>query len=117
MIEYVLTFQFNSLLGFLLYWVPLVLCFIGYAVRTWIDYYDEVARRADCVKTNYSYFPNLTLGVLIRRLFSTVVPGFNILALIFSVGGPMLSSIFEFFGSVLRIPLVRPHKPVKPKQL
>ena len=109
MIDYVLTFEFNSLLGLLLYWVPLVLCVIGYSAKTWRDYREELTRRADCVKTNYSYFPNLTLGVVLGRVFSSVVPGFNILALVFSVGGPMLTSVFRFFGSVLRIPLVQPH--------
>jgi hypothetical protein len=110
MIDYVLNFQFNSLLAVYLYWLPLALCVIGYTARTWLEYREELRRREECVKTNYSYFPNLTLGVIVGRIFSAVAPGFNILALVFSVGGPMLSSVFGFFGSVLRVPLVRPYQ-------
>ncbi len=111
MIDYVLSFQFNSLLGLLLYWVPLVLCLIGYTARTWNDYKHEIVRREQCVKDRYSYFPNLTVGVVLSRIFSSVVPGFNIMALVFSISGPMLASIWEFFSAVFSMPLVRPHEP------
>jgi hypothetical protein len=110
MIDYVLNFQFNSLLGVYLYWLPLALCVIGYTARTWLEYRKELRRREDCVKINYSYFPDLTVGVILGRVFCAVTPGFNILALVFSVGGPMLASVFEFFGSLFRIPLVRPYR-------
>jgi hypothetical protein len=111
MIDYVLTFQLNSVLGLLLYWLPLVLCVIGYTVRTWKDYNYELERREQSVKDRYTYYPNLTLGVVVGRIFSSVVPVFNILALVFSIGGPMLRSIAEFVHTVFSMPLVRPHDP------
>lgn len=111
MIDFVLNFQFNTLLAVYLYWLPLAVCLVGYTVRTVKHYRKEVARREDYIRSNYHCFDTtLTLGVVVGRLFCAVVPGLNILAMIFSVGGPMLRDIFEFFSDLLNIPLVRPLK-------
>ena len=83
---------------------------LGYTVRTVKNYRHEIARRQECVQGNYTYFPKLTLGVVVGRAFCAAMPGVNLVALVFSVAGPMLQDIFRFFGALLDIPLVRPHQ-------
>lgn len=109
MIDYVLNFKFNTLLALYLYWIPLALCLIGYSVRSINNYRNELARRDECIRTGYGYFPTLTLGTLVGRVFCSVIPGLNLVSLVFSVGGPMLSEICRFFSDILNIPLVHPH--------
>lgn len=97
----------NGWIALLLYWLPLVLCAIGYSVRSVRRYNkDRTARaKADADPKAY-YWPELKLGDLIGYAFVTVCPIGNLLAVIFDVGAPMIREFFWWLGSVFDIPLV-----------
>jgi uncharacterized membrane protein HdeD (DUF308 family) len=97
-IAWFVAFDFTSQMGLLLYWLPLVLCAIGYVFRTIIKYQECCELRAEG-KTFYSD----TIGVLIGRFILTVVPVLNLFALVFSVMG----GYFKVLAHILDVPLVR----------
>jgi hypothetical protein len=101
----------NGWIALLLYWVPLVLCAVGYSVRATRRYNkDRIARaKADADPKGW-YYPELKLGDLIGYAFLTACPLVNLLMVIFDVGAPMIREFFEWLGSVLGIPLVPSHK-------
>ena len=108
MFDTILNFEFNSLLGILLYWVPLSLCLYGYTLRTWVNYQHDVKERAlheEQPKGNF-YSPTDTIGTLIGRGIVTIVPVANLWAAAFDVAPKMFRSFFEWIGKVFDMPLV-----------
>ena len=112
MIDYILNFQFNTWLALGLYWVPLVLCLIGYSVRSWKEYQDDIASIYAATQTHQygSVHGDLTVGLVLRRLLNSVTPGLNLLCLIFSIGYSMLRSIVEVLDSFLSISIAGSYK-------
>lgn len=102
MIDWILRFEFNSLLGIILYWVPLSFCAGGYTVRTWINYQKDVNTR----KSEDYYSPTDTIGTLIGRALVSLLPIANLWATAFDVAPEVFKSFFKWIGSVFDIPLV-----------
>lgn len=116
MIDYILAIQYNSVIALAAYWIPMSICLVGYLCKTWKEYHEEVARSIECQQRNIGYITNLTIGVVVSRIFATFLPGVNVVAIAFDIGWPMLCTIIRSITNVLDIPLVKPYKSTaKPK--
>lgn len=107
-------FEFTSLMGVLLYWLPASLCAYGYTARTWVNYQKDVKQRDETGKAGGMYWPTDTIGTLIGRGVATVMPVVNIWAASFDVAPKMFSALFEWFGRVFDQPLVPQKKDRNP---
>jgi hypothetical protein len=101
MIYDILNFNLTSVMGLLLYWLPLSVCVFWYTVRTWANYQKDMAKRDD----NF-YRPTDTIGSLIGRALVSIIPVANLLAAIFDIAPGMLSVFFSWIGRVFDQPLV-----------
>lgn len=110
MIDYILAIEYNSTIVLVAYWLPLLVCLVGYLCKTWKQYREEVARSIECQQRNIGYITNLTIGVIVSRVFATILPGLNVIAVAFDIGWPMLYTVVRFITNILDIPLVKPHK-------
>lgn len=104
MIDWILGFRFNGLLGICLYWVPLALCAYGYTVRTALNYQKDLKDRAN---PRY-YAPTDTVGSLVWRVLATVMPVINLWAALVDVAPQVFSRLFRWLGRLLDKPLVAP---------
>lgn len=102
MLNYIICFKFNSLLGILLYWTPLAFCVVGYTVRTARNYVND-KRMREKVQV---YFPTDTIGTLVGRAVVSGVPIANLWAALFDVAPELFSKLFSWIGKVFNIPLV-----------
>lgn len=113
-----ISFNFTSTMGILLYWVPVSVCVYGYTVRTWLNYQKDVGQR-EKVQTQQPdkdgrvpkfYSPTDTIGTLIGRALVTALPVANIWAAAFDVAPKLFSTLFKWIGRVFDQPLVPRHK-------
>lgn len=104
MIDAILSFRFNNLLGVLLYWLPLAFCIMGYTMRTAKNYMHDRQSR-DNPDSHY-YSPTDTIGSLIGRAVVTVVPIGNIWAAMFDLSPEIFRSLFQWLDKVFNRPLV-----------
>lgn len=109
MTDWILNFEFNSLLGVALYWVPLSLCVYGYTVRTWFNYQKDVKARDN----EKHYSPTDTIGTLIGRGLASIIPVANLWAASFDVAPKLFTSFFTWIGKVFDVPLVARRKETK----
>lgn len=100
------TVMFNSVVGIILYWCPMLMCAIGYFARTFKNYRKDIVAR----KIDRGYYPTDTIGDLIGRGLISIIPIGNLLAALFDVAPDMFSGIFKWFNRVFRQPLVPPRK-------
>lgn len=98
MIDYVLSFEFNSLLALGVYWVPMLVCFITYTFEVINEYKVDLRR---CEQKYYT--PRVTVGLLIWMTALTFIPVLNLFAMVFDCAG----SVFRWIGDVFDTPLVR----------
>lgn len=103
MIDWILTFSFNSTLGLLLYWLPLGFCGYGYLMRTHRNYRKDKAKREEA---GGYYTPTDKLGTLIGRGLVSVIPVANLCAAVFDLGPEVFSRVIERLENVFNIPLV-----------
>lgn len=104
MINFAATFDIDtlSLMRFLLYWVPVAICAVGYTLRTWKNYQKDVR---NLHKKEY-YYPTDTVGSVLGRVAAAVCPVVNLLAVVFDLGPEALKGFLKYFGNVLDRPLV-----------
>jgi len=102
MIDYILDFRFNSLLGLGLYWTPFLLCAYGYIVKTARNYLEDKRR---C--TQSTYMPTDTVGDIVYRMFLTVCPVVNLFTAIFDVFPEVFNRFFKHLGKFLNQPMVK----------
>lgn len=104
MINFAATFDIDtlSLLGFLLYWVPVAICAVGYTLRTWKNYQKDLGNLYK--KEHYS--PTDTVGDVFGRVAATLCPVINLFAVVFDLGPKALRNFFKYFSNVLDRPLV-----------
>lgn len=107
--DWVLHYWANVYIAISLYWLPLVLCLVGYIVRTWKDYRNDVERRE---KSPRVYYPILTIGHIIGRGVVSIIPVANLMAAIFDVAPELFSGFFKWIGKVFDQPLVPERKDV-----
>lgn len=113
---WILTFDFTSLMGFLLYWVPLAVCAYGYTVETFKNYQIDLSRRTQYegylmqkeLTTAYvpHYYPTDTIGTIILRIIVSIIPVMNLWTSLFQVLPSLLSSFFKVIEKILDRPLV-----------
>ena len=96
--QYALSYEFISMLALFTYWIPLLVCATVYSLR----FVGMYKRDLKGCKEKY-YTPSLTIGVIVWYLVVTLAPAVNMLAMVFDCG----SSVFEWLGKTLNIPLVR----------
>ena len=137
MINWILEFWGNPYLAILCYWMPLVVCFIGYILRTNENYQKDIANRdayesyqlakvkVECDEMKdedfkqlypksdycYSYTPTDTYGSLLGRALLTIVPIANIFAAIFDVSPKLFQNLFDWISKVFNTPIVKKVKP------
>ena len=105
MMEYytlVKNFAFTGEVGMYTYWLPLVLCAIGYTARTW-----QQVQQLKAPRETSHWVPNLTIGTILWRVILTVTPIVNVIALVFGVLDDMLRTVFSWIGDVLDYELVK----------
>lgn len=99
-------FEFTSMMGILLYWIPLAICAFGYFLRTLKNYRKDLASRSEAIETDGHYRPTDTVGTLIGRGIAATIPVCNLLCAIFDVAPSLLGRFFGFIGRVFDQPLV-----------
>ncbi len=102
MIEYVKSFEFNSLLALFVYWIPTAICVAVYLFRS-IGLYKRDLKKCD----EKYYSPQLTIGLIIGYTILAITPCVNLFAMVFDC----LGSVFKWLGRFMDIPLV-PKRPV-----
>ncbi len=98
----------TTLLGFLLYWLPLIVCTVGYIARTYNNYQKDLKARAAWVEhpTEKYYTPTDTVGTLIGRGIVSIIPVANLIAAVFDVAPRLLGNFFKMLGDIFDQPLV-----------
>lgn len=136
MINWVLEFWGNTYFAVLCYWMPMVVCFVGYILRTNENYQEDVKNRNEYqeyveAKEKFesmlmseedfrrlypeknhwnlpSYRPTDTYGSLLGRALLTIVPIANIFAAIFDVSPKLFRNLFDWISKVFDTPIVPP---------
>lgn len=93
-------------LGLLLYWVPVVICFIGYLHLTILDFNKEIIKR-DEARMGRSYFtPTLTVGVVLGRGILVIIPVVNLFLVVFKFVPYYASGFVSRLGKIFSSPFV-----------
>lgn len=99
----------NSITDFsiiLVYWVPLLLCLIGYTIRTWVNYRKDVIAR----ELDQYYVPTDKIGTLIGRVLVTITPAVNLFVLFFDLAPRFFGNFFVWIERVFNTPVVPSRK-------
>ena len=105
------TVQFNSIFGFVLYWIPVAICAIGFTLRTIKNCSKEVAHRKQYEEGKTSYYdPEETIGRIIGRFIITFIPIANLGIAVCDFGADFVNGFFTWIGRVFDQPLV-PRRP------
>ena len=128
MIDWIKNFEFNTAIAVWLYWVPLIICVIGYLIRTVQDYRKDLISRSKAEEELVAfkasatenpreyrrepdpYRPKLTEGRILGRVLAAGVPVVNLCAATCDIGPPMFSRFFEMLGKTFDFPLVPPRR-------
>ena len=95
------------------YWIPLILCTVGYTVRTAKEIKHDVNdRRQSDLSPHAYYYPSVTVGTIVGRLLLTAAPLINIAAFVTDLGLDMISRTYELACKAFDHPLV-PSRRVK----
>jgi hypothetical protein len=100
-----------TLLAILLYWTPLVGCAIGYTLKSIEDFKADRQRLAHLTASRIDAADNfkgeLTIGVLLGRLFATVCPLWNVIAWIFDLQLSPFGRFLDWLRATFTFSLVR----------
>jgi hypothetical protein len=109
--------EITTIWGILLYWVPLLMCAVGYLFRTVSDVSSDVKNRERLEQAGKSadYYPTVRIGTLIGRGLVSIIPVANLLAAIFDVSPEIFGNFFKTLGKIFNQPLV-PGRKVEPKR-
>lgn len=102
--NFVLNFQFNSILGILLYWLPVLFCLVYRSVKTYKDIRYDIEKR-NKGGTNHYQEP-VTVGSLLFGVFLIFTPAINLLYTIFTTAPAVLNRFFRIIGDILNQPLI-----------
>lgn len=97
--------EITSTVGFFTYWLPLALCALGYSVKTWKQI--QLLNKYRQEKYNTPWVEDLTVGTLLWRMFLTVTPIVNVIALVFGLLSDMLKTVFNWIDWVLSYRVVK----------
>lgn len=93
----------DTMLAILLYWLPLVVCTVGYLARTARNFIKDRALRET---VGGGYYPTDTVGSLIGRAIVTLLPVANLWAAMFDLSPEIFSRCFKWLRMVFNQPLV-----------
>ena len=97
----------NTLLVICLYYVPFLLCFVGYTVRTAKNYMkDKSNRELSLVDKFKVYYPTDYLGDIMGRAIVSILPIANLWAAMFDIFPNMFGKLCVFFHNIFNQPLV-----------
>ncbi len=102
-LNFIFPFQWTSWPGILLYWIPLVICLIGYSIKTIKQYLKDKKVRET---PGTYYIPSLTIGTVLARILATVLPTINLIAAIFDIVPKLSSQLFLLVDDLFCYPLV-----------
>lgn len=102
--ELIKNWDFTGTMGIWTYWIPLVLCAIGYSYRTYVQIQDIKRYSKD---KHAHYVPDLTVGTIVWRMFLTVTPIVNILSFSFSILEDMVRKLCNGIEWVMAVKLVK----------
>jgi hypothetical protein len=107
-IDWVLNFRFNSLIGILMYWMPATFCVVFYTLRSANEFQHDFKARDKVEKGTQreSYYPTITIGSLIGRGIASLIPVVNIWCALFDLAPQVFSHFFKWIGRVFDQPLV-----------
>lgn len=92
---------------FFLYWLPLIICAIGYTQKTFKQIKEDADRRSKSPKV---YFPTVTVGTILGRTFLTLCPIVNLWNATWSHAFRIVAEVIGWLEKVFNQPLVPPHK-------
>lgn len=92
-------------MGFWTYWLPMILCFVGYTGRTW--YQIKELRRGRTDKYEYRHLDSITVGTILGRVLLSVTPIVNIIALVFGLSYDMMNKVGSWISNILSFELVK----------
>lgn len=95
---------FTGEIGMYTYWLPMILCAVGYSVRTFKQIQHIKVYHID---KHAGYVEDLTVGTVLWRVLLTVTPIVNIFALSFSLLSDMVSTVLNWLASILEFKLVQ----------
>ncbi len=100
----------NSYIAIMLFWVPMVVCFVGYSFRGLAAIRTDLVNRKSYLnhETNH-YEPKATFGAFLWALFVSILPVGNLIATLFDVGKEVISEILNF--PLIPKPVSRPPAP------
>lgn len=101
-----LSFDFTSMMGVWLYWVPMLICLVGEAFAIITLGHMDVKRRIEGEYTySTSYRPQLTVGRIIWLMLLTFTPVVNIGRALFLHASGILEKVYNFLDKFLNIPI------------
>lgn len=100
-------FDFTSMMGVWLYWVPMLVCLVGEALAIITLARRDVKHRSEGEYT-YSpqYRPQLTVGRIIWLMILTFTPVVNIGRALFLHASGIVEKIYNFLHGFLSIPII-----------
>lgn len=116
MIDWILKFEWNGLIGILLYWVPMLFCAVFYTIRTAEGYMADVRAREKAEASRHSeghpiwYEPRETIGGILGRALVSVAPVGNLWAALFDLSPKVFGRLFGWVGKMFDQPLVPKRK-------
>jgi hypothetical protein len=111
------TATFNSWIGMCVYWLPVLICAIGYTLRTINNAAKDVVSREENAKLQeeakkignkvfHDYYPTDTVGTVIGRIIVTVLPVANFWAALVDLTPKFWCEVGRFLNRVFSQPLV-----------
>ena len=105
------TATFNSIFGICLYWLPMLICMVGYTMRTARNIQVDKKERAEKESGKSTYYsPTDTIGDLVGRSLISLIPIGNLWAALFDVSPMLFEKLFKWIGQVFDQPLVPKRK-------
>jgi hypothetical protein len=101
----------NLLLDYkvIIYWLPVIICSVGYLLITVEEYHEDVKNRDKYEKEELKhgcYIPTLKVGTIVGRAIVCFIPVFNVLVTIFKFVPRLVGDIITACDKWLDIPLV-----------
>ena len=96
----------TPLWGFLLYWVPVVVCTVCYTIDNFRDFAYERIKRDEARSGGTTYHPTLTMGKILWSYILSVIPVANLIAVVFSFAPRYLSTWYELVVKLFDMPMV-----------
>lgn len=128
LIDWILLNWMTGWLGFLLYWIPMSVCVVGYTIRTFENYQKDIEERSKYIRyldlknnseeldsrvTMY-YSPTDKIGTLIGRALVSITPLANIWAAMFDISPKLFCRLLSYIEEIFNQPLVPRPKSGRP---